>query len=120
MKTTFENFFEKVDDLLFCMGEVHNAIINSKVTKPPPPSTLSLEQALIYLYEHGIQVSKSKIYKLTSRKSIPYKKFGNKLVFDTKELDVWINLGLKENSSHSIDNIVKSASLKINRKKLCR
>ena len=35
-------------------------------------------------------LSKSKLYKLTSTKEIPFKTYGNRLIFSRKELEVWV------------------------------
>ena len=38
------------------------------------------------LREQGYPTSKAKIYKLTSTNLIPYRKYGNRLVFSRREL----------------------------------
>jgi hypothetical protein len=58
----------------------------------PVHDTISLDEAIKMLYEHGLPTSKAKIYKLTSACEIPHRKYGNKLVFSRKDL----RLGMEE------------------------
>jgi hypothetical protein len=51
--------------------------------------TITLNDALELLKEHGYPTSKAKIYKLTSTGKIPCKTYGNKLVFSRKEVLHW-------------------------------
>lgn len=37
-----------------------------------------------------LKLSKSQLYKLTSKSEIPYRKFGKRLFFSKKEIDQWI------------------------------
>lgn len=60
------------------------------------PDTLSLKSALEMLKEHGYDVSRAQMYKMTSGKEIPHKIFGNKLVFSRKELLNWASERTKE------------------------
>lgn len=55
----------------------------------PVSDTLSLSDAINFLKENGYPTSKGKIYQLTSQGSIPFGKYGNKLVFSRKELLIW-------------------------------
>lgn len=49
------------------------------------PERLSLIEAAQYL-----GVSKSYMYKLTHTRTIPFNKFGKRVIFYTKELDEWV------------------------------
>lgn len=42
-----------------------------------------------------IPLKKSTIYSMVSRKKIPYKKIGKKLIFNKKDINNWINNGGK-------------------------
>lgn len=50
---------------------------------------LTLDGAVSFLHENGYPTSKAKLYKLTSAKKIPFRKFGQKLVFSRKALLQW-------------------------------
>ena len=54
------------------------------------PDTCSMEQAILFLAEHGYRISKSKLYKLTSIRQIPFRYFGRRLVFSRDELLAWV------------------------------
>ena len=56
------------------------------LTHKPISERISFEEAQNYL-----NLSKSKIYKLTSSKEIPYHKLGKRIFFYRQELDQWIN-----------------------------
>ena len=93
-----------------------------------PPKTLarvaekkyySTEKILIFFKKRGLQISKSKLYKLTSAEDIPFSKFNNKLIFEKQELLPWIEkqkinpLLIKR---ESVAIISKSANAKLNAK----
>ncbi|WP_205504508.1 helix-turn-helix domain-containing protein [Rufibacter psychrotolerans] len=48
-------------------------------------------------------LSKSKLYKLTSAKEIPHKRFGSRLIFSRKELVAWIDSQTIEQDRGGID-----------------
>ena len=50
---------------------------------------LTLEGAVSFLQENGFPTSKGTLYKLTSSKEIPFRKYGIKLVFSRKALLEW-------------------------------
>lgn len=116
MKTTFENFFENFDYLLNSVEEIKKRLDNKKNLEPPPKN-ISINQAIIFLKERGLIISKSKIYKLTSSNSIPYKTFGNRLVFDTAELEAWAQSKIITNENNEMLIISKSATIKIKQQK---
>lgn len=51
---------------------------------------ITLDEAVVLLKENGFPTAKGTIYKLTSADKIPYKKYGNKLMFSRKELLTWM------------------------------
>jgi hypothetical protein len=53
------------------------------------PDNITLKTAIEVLKEHGYPTSKGKIYKLTSSGEMPFRKYGNKLVFSRKGLITW-------------------------------
>lgn len=118
MKTNLENIFEKIDFIIDSIGKIESKLKTEQITKPPPKK-LSLNQAVIFLKENGIKISKSSIYKLTCNNSISFQRFGNRLVFSEDELEKWISNQLKQNNENKLETVNKisnSAQNKINKK----
>jgi hypothetical protein len=67
----------------------------------PPPDTIALPAAQQLLADHGYPTSRAKIYKLTSSGSLPYRKYGNKLVFSRRELLAWAESQTRTVGDHS-------------------
>lgn len=90
------------------------------VTETPKelPDTITLETAVRVLEEFGYPTSKAKIYKLTSSGSMPFRKYGNKLVFSRKDILDWAEQQTKSpnDSSDAIESLYNS----IKRKRLNR
>lgn len=55
------------------------------------PENISLNKAVELLNGLGYPTSKAKIYKLTSAGAMPYRKYGNKLIFSRRELLKWVD-----------------------------
>lgn len=108
MKTNFENLFETIDFLLISVEKIHDLVSKVELIKPPPKN-ISFEEAIIYLKSEGLIISKSKLYKLTSSKSIPFIRFGNRLVFNSEELKAWALSKISTNRNNEINYVVKSA-----------
>lgn len=120
MKTSFENFFEKVDHLLNSLEKIH-LIITEKKSFKPPSKNLSIEGTIAFLKAKGLIVSKSSIYKMTSGKSIPFKRFKNRLIFNEEELSIWTETQFKteyESKKESIKALSNSARNKTNKKSI--
>ncbi len=113
MRTSFQNLFETIDYLLISVEKIHNLVSKVDLIKPPPKN-ISFEEAIIYLKSEGLIISKSKLYKLTSSKSIPFVRFGNRLVFNSDELSVWAHSKILAHKDNGINSVVKSAIKKIN------
>jgi excisionase family DNA binding protein len=80
-------------DLQYILKELQELKSMSSFAK----ETLTLEEACLYC-----DISKSYMYKLTSKQLVPhYQPFGKKLYFDKTELDKW----LKSNHAASESNI---------------
>lgn len=98
-------------------------IIQEEVAKIIPETTspqeeidtITLENAIRFLEEQGYPVSKAKMYKLTSTNEIPYKKFGQKLVFSRKDLLRWAenSTRIKNDKEEIVKTLAKSAKRKI-------
>ena len=74
---------------------------------------LNLQRAVEFLNNNGFKISRSTIYKLTSKNEIPHSKFCSKLVFDQVELETWILSKLAKSGGNEIDFISKSAINKL-------
>ena len=50
---------------------------------------LTPDAAVGVLEQHGFLISKARLYKLTAKGNVPFRKYGNKLLFSRRELLVW-------------------------------
>ncbi len=86
-----------MNNIIITTPEELKAIISEAVANVVPkvsnqkelPDNITLETAVQLLKEFGFPTSKAKIYKLTSSGTMPFRKYGNKLVFSRKELLEW-------------------------------
>lgn len=74
------------------------AAIPAKATKKDNEG-LNAEEALEFLNANGYPIKKGQLYKETSEKTIPHKKFGNKLHFKVHELLAWAESRLKDSNA---------------------
>lgn len=73
---------------------------------------LNTIEAISFVRERGIPMSKSKLYKLTAQKQIPFRKASERLIFSTPELSNWCEGQITDPfNTHglAITAIVKSA-----------
>ncbi len=77
------------DELRAIVSEAVSGILPKPSSGQLQIDTITLNDALELLKEHGYPTSKAKIYKLTSTGKIPCKTYGNKLVFSRKEVLHW-------------------------------
>ena len=79
------------------------------------PDNLTPDVAVEVLERHGFLISKARLYKLTAKKEVPFRKYGNKLLFSRKELLTWAeNLAKRVNDKDEAAlAIAKSANRKI-------
>ena len=94
---------------------VKKSLPESPVTTPQKSAdTCSLEQALAFLSENGYRMSKSRLYKMTADKKVPFRYFGRKLVFSKEELLGWVHSHTKpsSNSEQIVMSLAKSAMRK--------
>lgn len=83
MKTLYVAEKDELKALLKeCLEEVFEPFLKDL---KPQRDLVDLNEISEYL-----KLSKSQLYKLTSRSEIPYRKFGKRLFFSKKELDEWI------------------------------
>jgi hypothetical protein len=79
---------------------------------------LNLEGAVKLLNLNGYPTSKSSIYKLTSTNSIPFKRFGSRLLFVKGELLDWADSKLSKKKNDEVIIISKAASKNLYKKKI--
>ena len=77
------------DELRAIVSEAISGAFPKPVSNPSQIDTITLNDTLELLKEHGYPTSKAKLYKLTSAGDIPCKTYGNKLVFSRKEILQW-------------------------------
>lgn len=124
MKTDYNNLPEQIDYLISEIKAVKE-ILSQRIEKAEEiPKYLSLEQLKHYLYGKGFLISKSKLYKMTSKGELPCYKTGNRVYFSPEKIDTWLSeyLGSKSktNCDLSSQNIIKGimgSSLFTKRKK---
>jgi len=76
------------DELRAIVSEAVSGIL-PKQSSQPQIDTISLNDTLELLHEHGYPTSRAKMYKLTSSGTIPCKTYGKSLVFSRKEVLAW-------------------------------
>jgi predicted DNA-binding transcriptional regulator AlpA len=89
------------DELRAIVSEAVSGVMPKQVSANPQIDTLTLNDALELLREHGYPTSKAKIYKLTSAGTIPCKIYGNKLVFSRREILQWADSQTRPKHDHS-------------------
>ncbi len=77
------------EELRAIVSEAVSHALPKQASPQTPIDTLTLNDTLELLKEHGYPTSKAKIYKLTSTGKIPCRTYGNKLVFSRKEILQW-------------------------------
>lgn len=112
---SFENLPSVVSKIFNDVSEIKKLLTENRPREPNDNGTLSLKNALIFLSTNGYEISKSKLYKLTSTGKIPYSKLNNKLIFYKNELSQWLNSQIVKNPntlSESEYSIILSAQKK--------
>lgn len=77
------------EELRAIVSEAVSGVLPKQASTQPLIDTMTLNDTLELLKEHGYPTSKAKIYKLTSTGKIPCKTYGNKLVFSRREILQW-------------------------------
>ncbi|MDR2149178.1 MAG: helix-turn-helix domain-containing protein [Tannerella sp.] len=101
------------DELRAIISEAVSGILPKQAAQPGI-DTVTLNDVLELLREHGYPTSKAKIYKLTSAGRIPCRVYGNKLVFSRKEILEWADNQTKpkSNFSETVLTLARSARRK--------
>ena len=98
------------DELRAIVSEALSGVLPKTASNQSQIDTITLNDALELLREHGYPTSKAKIYKLTSAGTIPCKVYGNKLVFSRKELLEWAENQTKPKCDFSNINLALARS----------
>ena len=77
------------DELRAIVSEAVSGMLPKPAAVQSQIDTLTLDDALCVLKEHGYPTSKAKMYKLTSSGTVPCRVYGKKLVFSRKEILLW-------------------------------
>jgi len=106
----FEQLPAAVSEMLSDISEIKKILLKKHKREPTDSKKISLNDAIVFISNNGVKVSRSKLYKLTSSKQIPFSKFNNKLVFNESEILIWITNNTNSNfSNESIKSVVDSA-----------
>ena len=90
-KLSFDSLPDAISVLL-TKADVIIGLLSTNVCKTIETSNfMDIEEALLYLEQKGYKMSKSTLFKLTPGKKIPCMKLGNKLRFNSNELDKWLS-----------------------------
>lgn len=74
---------------------------------------LSKYEAISYINNRGLKISKSSIYKKTAEKEVPFQRWGGKkIVFVRQELDEWIENQLSKRENGVIKTVADAARRK--------
>lgn len=102
----FDKLPSAVSAILREVEEIKKMLISNKPRSETNIKRLSINEAQAFFIEQGFQISKSKLYKLTSEGKIPYDKFGVRVLFRQEKLMNWIenemNLSIKSESKHAM------------------
>ncbi len=104
------------DELRAIVSEAVSGAFPKPPSNPSQIDTITLNDALELLKEHGYPTSKAKLYKLTSTGNIPCKTYGNKLVFSRKEILLWADNQTKP--KHDSGRITMALARSARRKRL--
>jgi excisionase family DNA binding protein len=100
----FDKLPSAVSAILREVEEIKKMLISNKPRSETNIKRLSINEAQAFFLEQGFQISKSKLYKLTSEGKIPYDKFGIRVLFRQEKLINWIenemNLSIKSESKN--------------------
>lgn len=98
-KVSHDTLPEAVSRLEARIEEIHEFLTAKVIIKPELPKFLNINQAVKYCNSIGYKISKSKMYKLSSRGEIPHFKASGSLAFEVSELDTFIKNHIKKISN---------------------
>lgn len=78
--------------------------------RAPEKKMLNMDEAVAYLNESGVPISKSTVYKNTMDKTIPFSRFGDRrIVFNVEDLDRWVEDRLAKRQNTVTESVRQSA-----------
>ena len=82
--------------------------------RAPEKKMLNMDEAVAYLNESGVPISKSTVYKNTMDKTIPFSRFGGRrIVFNVEDLDRWVEDRLAKRQNTVTESVRQSARRKM-------
>lgn len=112
-KLTFNEIPAAIEDVAAEISSIKSLLqtICQSQNKETPPDVLNSEQALEFINSRGVFIKKSGLFKYSSAGKIPYRKISGRLVFDRKELTIWVNTISQDQVKISNNNAVIQAAL---------
>jgi len=102
------------DELRAIVSEAVSDVLPKQISQPQI-DTISMDDTLELLHEHGYPTSRAKMYKLTSTGTIPCRTYGKKLVFSRKEVLAWAENQTKP--KHDFSGVALTLAQSARRKK---
>lgn len=116
---TENNNNHMITDLVVLQRSELDRIMKEAVEKAlklraPAKKRLNLDEAVAYLNESGVPISKSTVYKNTMDKTIPFSRFGDRrIVFNVEDLDRWVEDRLAKRQNTVTESVRQSARRKM-------
>lgn len=116
---TENNNNHMITDLVVLQRSELDRIMKEAVEKAlklraPEKKRLNLDEAVAYLNESGVPISKSTVYKNTMEKTIPFSRFGDRrIVFNVEDLDRWVEDRLAKRQNTVTESVRQSARRKM-------
>lgn len=116
---TENNNNHMINDLVVLQRSELDRIMKEAVEKAlklraPEKKRLNLDEAVAYLNESGVPISKSTVYKNTMAKTIPFSRFGDRrIVFNVEDLDRWVEDRLAKRKNSVTESVRQSARRKM-------
>ena len=103
------------DELRAIVSETVSQTLAGMTMQKDLPDNLTPDAAVEALEQHGFLISKARLYKLTAKGEVPFRKYGNKLLFSRKELLAWAETLAKRvhDKGEAALTIAKSANRKL-------
>lgn len=104
-----------INDLVVLQRSELDRIMKEAVEKAlklraPEKKRLNLDEAVAYLNESGVPISKSTVYKNTMDQTIPFSRFGaRRIVFNVEDLDRWVEDRLAKRQNTVTESVRQSA-----------
>ncbi len=108
-----------INDLVVLQRSELDRIMKEAVEKAlklraPEKKMLNMDEAVAYLNESGVPISKSTVYKNTMDKTIPFSRFGDRrIVFNVEDLDRWVEDRLAKRQNTVTESVRQSARRKM-------